>query len=356
MVVFTPLGDVSLPLQNADHFAYRMLRNGEPYLLYGGTESLVSGWLRNGMVAGTIEDLCEEDEKRVCATPRGDTLVFWSGEVGDEVAVLLDQRLAFVSQHGDHFVFDGWRAVFDSPVTLRQARVFESWMEFNARANPQVSVPEAVESAFGSVCPEGEFGYTVPSITEAVAGLSVDAGRPKIAVSIYCDSHYRSWNVLYALQAMRALAEAGFDCYIIGNATRAPKFTNAEGEEVRLWGDGIYDLCGCLSTVEEQVAFLASMDAVIAPDGGLLQLACAMQKPTIGLFGPTRGEGMQKYAPTLRCLSGTLEDGCAPCWCANDRPPCECKWCYAMCAISEEEIVETAKDILKEGGNGGRRG
>ena len=358
MRVFTPQGEVLFPLQRTDATVHRLLRDGEPYLLHGHAEALFDQYLRQGHIKGTMEAV----EPRKITPDSRRVLTFWTGEMGDAVCHDLaafrwgevhdfDTEFGFVTVGGEQPLFE-YRTTFEYPIPLRLACGYDAWVEFNAREHLHVEIIDAYATALGldADCPG-----TLDALTEdealarALLPIIANPDRPKVAVRLYCDSHYRSWVLTTAYAVMRGLAADGIDCYIIDSAQRRPVFNDAEGNEQRLFGDGIYDLCGLLQTCEEQASFLSHMDAVVCPDGGLMQLALALEKPTLCLFGPTRGEARCKYAPTLRWINGDHQRGCAPCWTNNDHPPCEGRFCGAICNITPEQVIEEVKDMLGRG-------
>lgn len=359
MKVLTPSSELSFPVRRNDALLHRVLRTGEAYLVTEASASTFEQRIRSGLTAAT---LTEPGPPPFTFVPER-VLVFFSGEVGDAVCVepALRRRAArnegpgsidFVTANADACLFPPECAVFEYPITVRQAGWYDSWVEFDARRDVFTDPCEAFGNALGLevVGPLQLAGANrYRRFLEPLESLLVETGRPRVAVNIYCDSHYRSWRGDHACATMGKLVEAGFDCYIIGNAKRKLVFQMPDGRMTDLWVGGIYDASGLFGNVEELVAFLWSMDAVIAPDGGILQLACAMSKPTVGLFGPTRGEHRKKYAPYLRPLDG--EKDCAPCWCVGDRPPCEGEWCEAMTAFEPERIVETVQEMLAAKGD-----
>lgn len=358
MKVFTPRTvdrrEVTLSLQRGDAVVHRLLRSDEPYLLTEAAAIRVDERIRQGTMSGSLEPA----ESRPMTKKSQRVLVFFGGEPGDAVTTQpvfsyhmqhrdkLPQQFGIVPAHADWSLlpFCGY-PVFDYPITLKQADCFDAWVEFEPRESDTLDMVDAFSQAVGIKAEEPMWKVPIPALQEATSWMLADTGRPRIGVVIYAGSHYRSWQAAHACIVMAGLVEAGFDCYMIGDGSRRLRFKQGD-EEQHLWGDGMYDAHGLLPTMEEKVAFLANMNLVIAPDCGLLQVACSLQLPTLGLFGPTRGEARSKYAPTLKWMNS--EKDCSPCWCAGDRPPCEAGWCEAITDIEPEDIVETAKTMFEE--------
>ncbi len=357
MRVFTPDQSLALPTKTGDVLTQRLLRRGEPYLVNDSTAGMLEPLIRAGNVKGTLAFA----EARPITADTERRLVFFAGEIGDSLcagracSLLLEThgphgRPAFVTTNWDRRLFPS-QPVFQYPITLRQAEYYDGWVEFDARAYRDSNIDDAFAKALvpASGVAQGDQQIVKPialplGISNAVFSMCADTGRPRIGVRIHADSHYHSWNAAMACVTMAGLNEAGFDCYVLGDGRHRIAFKE-DGKDVLLWGEnGIYDTCGLFGSVDEYVAFMSGMDLVIAPDSGTLHIACALGLPTLGIFGPTRGEVRSKYNPTLRWIDAEMD--CAPCWCVGDRPPCEGKNCEAMLKIEPEQIVETAKEII----------
>lgn len=343
-------------MKRGDSLHHKLLRAHEPYILTGTASATFEGLVASGQIDGELT----EAEPRPITTDSKRVLVFFMGETGDAAATKpaiaashYRLRLDFVTAQGDECLLDSF-ATFQYPITLRQAAVYDAWIEFDARARIKADITDAFGAAIGLVPADIAESSLAPGhvgLDNPVQSMCDDTGRPKVAIRIYSDSHYRSWQTYNAMITMTELATAGYDCYVIGDAKQRIIFVDGEGgPEVRLWNHpnhpGIYDASGLFATVDEQVAFLRGMDVVIAPDGGVLQIACALRKPTLGLFGPTLGASRAKYAPTLSWIDGQTPDQCAPCWCGGDRPPCSVKWCHAIGGIEPLKIVEQVDEML----------
>ena len=349
MHILTPLSDMTFPLQQPDHLVHRLLRVGEPYLVSEASARLY----RQRMEVGDVRLLLREAEARPVSATSERTLVFFSGEVGDAAAIGRGlhpgDAVDFVTAIGDECLLDTG-AVFQYPVPLRLADQYDTWVEFDARAADGVEIPEAFAKAIGKTFPEeGPTWDTTPPVhlllADALYRLLPQNGRPLVGVSMKSASHYRSWPTLHAYHTMCGLAQAGYDCCIIGGTAERVIF-KVDGQTKDLWGEGLYDLSGLCANLPEVIALLSLMEVVVAPDNGMLQLACALGKPTVGVFGPTWGECRSKYAPTLTWVNG--EGECSPCWCKGDRPPCESTWCDAIGRIPPEEIIEAAQKAAAE--------
>lgn len=87
-------------------------------------------------------------------------------------------------------------------------------------------------------------------------------------------------------------------------------------------------------------AVLASCDAVVANDGGLMHLAVAIGRPTVAVFGPTEPDIWFPYEGKgpFAVVSDRMD--CAPC----HKHECESVKCLE--SIEPEEVLGSIKDVL----------
>lgn len=350
MKVFTPFDQTPFPIQRGDAILHRILKRGEPYLL---TEAAGLEWqdlLSRGLVRGRMEDA---EERPI--TPGKHNLIHIDGDLGDAlvvrptIAAMCEKRpvageVGFVTPNGDWSLlpFSGC-PVFEFPATLRQAQCFDGWGEFNFRLDRHANVFQAFGDLFGVKVKEPVWTLPIPSLAGAVGDMLPNTGRPRIGLSVRTRSHYRSWYGQHACVVAAGLVEAGFDCFFVGPLDHRVEFRR-EGEEFDLWGDGMYDLQGKLASVEEHVALLSNMDAIVCPDGGDLMIAAALQKPTLGLFWCTDSK---PYLPMPTVTAMHADKECAPCHCLTDRPPCDSPYCLAIARLDPETIVKAVANLLE---------
>jgi heptosyltransferase-1 len=94
------------------------------------------------------------------------------------------------------------------------------------------------------------------------------------------------------------------------------------------------------TTLKEAAAILDLSSVVVAVDTGLLHLSTALDRPTIGIFGPTVWGHMVKK-PNFTILAEEMP--CAPCM---RHPTCEHFDC--MSAVSFEDVLAAAEPRLSE--------
>lgn len=120
------------------------------------------------------------------------------------------------------------------------------------------------------------------------------------------------------------------------------------------------------TTVLQAAAIVERCALTVGVDTGLLHIAVALRRPTIGIYGPTPQWGNHARAAWFRAMVG--KRGCAPCVrrpvCAKEqgRPDCrnrtgacqscgkvdECLCFPCMSAVSVEDVAAAASELLRE--------
>lgn len=95
-----------------------------------------------------------------------------------------------------------------------------------------------------------------------------------------------------------------------------------------------------LAGVRSVASVIASCGAAIANDGGILHLAVALARPTVGVFGPTEPDIWFPYEGQGPYSLVTHRAECAPC----HRHRCESLECLA--SITPEEVFERLERVL----------
>ena len=90
-------------------------------------------------------------------------------------------------------------------------------------------------------------------------------------------------------------------------------------------------------------ALLASCDAAIVPDTGLLHLAACTGTPFVAIFGAVPPELRLNYYQNYRCLTVQGRVPCVPCCEGPQHTRCryECLW-----AITPEEVELALHELL----------
>lgn len=353
MQVLTPSKDIAFPLKRWEYISHRLLRKGEPFLVDQNIAPLFEHMRRNGMDPGPITEV--EDHCYHYTTDVRKVLLLFPGYLSEVVQIKAGlermkpsfpnlEHIAFASSTTDAQVLDGSYeydlAVIDFPVSLRLAESYDTWISFTPDARRESVIPMC---AIGEENNHAHLRVHEGSLA-AVSTFIQPTGNRRAGIRIYSDEHYRSWYPEHAYVTMLGLAEQGFDCYIIGEPSQRVRFKGEDGEEILLWGEGIYDTCGLLTSIGEVIAFASMMDVIVAPDSDLLHIAGCLEVPTVGLFGLSDGVARTQQYPTVRVMQGDLE--CCPCN-AVGTPECSAPWCDAIAKIHPERIIEEVCDVCR---------
>ena len=109
--------------------------------------------------------------------------------------------------------------------------------------------------------------------------------------------------------------------------------------EITEEGGGNIVICP-LQTIRTLASLLHNCSAVVANDGGILHLAVALGRPTVGIFGPTEPDIWFPYQGLGPFRLVTHNEDCAPC----HRHECEDLRCLR--AIGPETVLSAVEDVL----------
>ncbi len=166
--------------------------------------------------------------------------------------------------------------------------------------------------------------------------LSGDQNLPRVIVAPGAGSGLKRWNVQkfsflvqYLVQKNRSVILAGSE----QERDAGRKITQAVAR-------GTANLIGELN-IREAAALIARADFVVSNDSALMHLAHELNRPVIGIFGPT---DPQKYGPRgsrVRIVRKPLD--CAPCESAV------CKQDRRMCLddLSVEEVIRACEELFQ---------
>lgn len=96
--------------------------------------------------------------------------------------------------------------------------------------------------------------------------------------------------------------------------------------------------------VRDIAALVDKADIVLAPDSGVLHIAGALNKPLIGLFGPTDPRARINHYPNSLAICPGLDLACWPCWYDTQGA------CGMACwnQVSEDTIAQTVLAVLNQ--------
>jgi len=117
----------------------------------------------------------------------------------------------------------------------------------------------------------------------------------------------KQWPARHFAQLARLLADEGHAVWLVGSGKDA-----AVGSEITALADNhCINLCG-RTTLEEAIDLLASAQAVVSNDSGLMHVAAALGRPLVALYGSST----PSYTPPLsgQAVVLTLALPCSPCF------------------------------------------
>ena len=142
----------------------------------------------------------------------------------------------------------------------------------------------------------------------------------------------------YYAQAARLLAAQGLDVWVVGG----PGEKALAAEIMAAGGARVRDLTG--NDLRNGVLAMAAAEIAISNDSGLMHVAAALGKPTMGIFGPT---SPFLWGP-LNGLAATVQTKtivpCQPC----HRPICTMNNHRCMTDIPASDVVEIAKKLVAQ--------
>lgn len=192
-----------------------------------------------------------------------------------------------------------------------------SWVEQNRRAVAAVIGTTATSPTFQPLTGEDrEFA------TRLFATLDLERRRPLVAIHPSGGRAVKQWPVeRWAEVGLRLQEERGATVLITGSeGDRSLAERLARGLAARP-----VDLTGRL-TARETMSVIAAVDLFLSPDTGPMHMACAVDTPSVSVFGPSdpvRYFSGGSGAPGTRHVVVRHELWCAPCNLIR-KPPAEC--------------------------------
>jgi heptosyltransferase-2 len=142
----------------------------------------------------------------------------------------------------------------------------------------------------------------------------------------------------YYGEAARALADRGFDVWVLGG----PGETQLAAEIAATGGPKVRDLTS--NDLRNAILALASCDLCISNDSGLLHVAAAIGTKTLGIFGPTD----PYYWAPLNKIEAAIETRtdvtCRPC----HKPTCRMRHHRCMRDIAAADVIAIADDVMRK--------
>jgi ADP-heptose:LPS heptosyltransferase len=224
-----------------------------------------------------------------------------------------------------------------------------SWIEQNRRAVEAVLGPPNRRMTVDPLTPaDRDFGRRF------YEGLGASLRRPLVGMHPAGGRPVKQWGVeRWAAVAARLQREFGATVLITGSAADRPL---AEALAAAL-PEAPIDTAGRLG-VRESMAVIEGLDLFLSPDTGPMHMACAVDTPSVSVFGPSdpaRYFSGGAGAPGSRHVVVRPELWCSPCNLIR-KPPTECAGpampeCLAL--VSVEAVHREAVRLLRAAGFAG---
>ena len=162
----------------------------------------------------------------------------------------------------------------------------------------QVDVPRPAMQVAGAV------------IDALCARLGIDRAQPLVVFAPGAEfGAAKRWPARHFAALAQAIMEreSGSQVALLGS----PKDKTACDEIVAITGTGgMFNLAG-VTRLDEAIALIAGAAAVVANDSGLLHIASALNRPVVGLYGPTDPDHAPPFSDMAKAVS--LRLACSPC-------------------------------------------
>lgn len=157
-------------------------------------------------------------------------------------------------------------------------------------------------------------------------------GKPTVAVQVSGSIDRRCPPPEWQEVLLRRLGEMGYARLVFG-----------EGREP--W-DAEINMTG-KPPVWQMMAVLEQCQGVVAGDSGVLHAANALNRPTVGIFGPVAPELRVRNLPLCRTVTGNEAAHCAPC---NDHQLHQCEG-YPPCMklIDHDQVLAALQEVMSVG-------
>jgi heptosyltransferase-2 len=161
--------------------------------------------------------------------------------------------------------------------------------------------------------------------------------RPVIAFAPGAVGPAKRWPAAYFAQLAKCLVAEGNSVWILGSEQEKKLAVDIRD------GDGghIHDLTG--PDLRDAILALAAAQAVVSNDSGLLHVAAALGKPSVGIFGPTSPWHWAPLNPLAAILETTKELACRPC----HKPVCRIGHHRCMHDITPEQAAIASRRAME---------
>jgi heptosyltransferase-2 len=144
--------------------------------------------------------------------------------------------------------------------------------------------------------------------TKILSELGLEFARPMIAFAPGAEfGSAKRWPTTHFARLAHTIRETypKADIVLLGSTK-----DNDVCEEIAAQAGTVKNLAG-VTSLEQALAVIASADAVVGNDSGLMHIASALNRPVIALYGPTDPDHAPPFSDVAKALS--LRLSCSPC-------------------------------------------
>ena len=172
------------------------------------------------------------------------------------------------------------------------------------------ALADAPDAALRADVPRPAMQVERATIDALYGRLGIDRARPMVVFAPGAEfGAAKRWPARHFAALAQALMaqHPGVQVGLLGS----PKDKAACDEIIAITGAAsMFNLAG-VTRLDEAIAVIAGAAAVVANDSGLLHIASALNRPVIGLYGPTDPDHAPPFSDLARAMSLRLD--CAPC-------------------------------------------
>ena len=148
----------------------------------------------------------------------------------------------------------------------------------------------------------------------------------------------KQWPAKYYAQVAQQLIQQGWQVLILGSKADHPIASDITSQISSSQVQFIHNLCGD-TELQDAIDILATADAVISNDSGLMHIAAALHTPLIAIYGPTSPNFTPPLAENAHIIQFDVD--CGPCFQRN----CPEQHHRCMQEISSKQIVNLAQNF-----------
>jgi lipopolysaccharide heptosyltransferase II len=216
-----------------------------------------------------------------------------------------------------------------------------------ARRRHEVEYVRELAEQLGAMAPT-RLNIPVPDwarkeIEERLSALGVDRSDTLMVVhGGSVNGNAKRWPASHWSRFIDSLAsEARIKVILVGAEADAA----VTGEVIRGTKSPIVSLVG-QTDIPQLVALLARADLVATGDSGPLHLAVALDRPVLGVYGPTDPAIYGPYGAHAPTVVHRADLPCSPCYSASASADCPLGDAICMRLVSVEQMVVSAKALL----------